>query len=633
LWHVLIANLAVVSLFISVWAHARHVLDLRSRRYRHTLFALFMGAGVLATMSLPVEVRPGAQFDFRTTFVSTAAFFGGPLTALFVAAVASAYRLAIGGSSALNGVIGITLTALWGTACYWYGQRHHRSLGLLLVFSLGVPLIGTMLLFLLSPETSWDFLSRIGWQTTPLTFAATFLSGYVLMRSRQLSLERRLLRAAVAQAPDFFYVKDRAGRFVAVNQGVAAINGYSNPGQLVGKTDFDLFPLEQAQAMFDGEQEVMRSGRPIVNHEDHLPNGAGEMRWYTSSKSSLLDADGKVIGLAGVTHDITGRRRLEEEAARNHSLVNFALTEMSDGLAMFDKDRRLVLCNKRYSDMFPLTGSVRRPGAHIRDILKAVVDTGEQLGVPKDDPMGWIDSISNSLGVEGQEEVTFADGRWLQIRTSPTRDGSSLVVVTDITTAKTSEIALLSMTHQLKELATTDGLTGLLNRRSFDQILDSELSRTSRERQPLSMLMIDVDRFKAYNDHYGHQAGDTCLKLVANGLREAALRPGDSLARYGGEEFVAILPNTDEDGAFVLAERLRRGLRELALPHEGSEKGIVTVSIGIASYGATATNRHDDELLHRADEALYDAKAAGRDRVTGWRGTHEVSPRHTARTH
>jgi diguanylate cyclase (GGDEF)-like protein len=182
-------------------------------------------------------------------------------------------------------------------------------------------------------------------------------------------------------------------------------------------------------------------------------------------------------------------------------------------------------------------------------------------------------------------------------------------------------------------LATTDGLTGLLNRRSFDQILDSELSRTSRERQPLSMLMIDVDRFKAYNDHYGHQAGDTCLKLVANGLRETALRPGDSLARYGGEEFVAILPNTDEDGAFVLAERLRRGLREMALPHEGSEKGIVTVSIGIASYGANVISRHDDELLHRADEALYDAKAAGRDRVTGWRGTHEVSSRHTARTH
>lgn len=633
MWHVLIANLAVVSLFISVWAHARHVLDLRSRRYRHTLFALFMSAGVLATMSLPVEVRPGSQFDFRSTFVGTAAFFGGPVTALVVAAVAAGYRLALGGGSAVIGTIGIALTALWGTACYWYGQRHHRSLSLLLVFSLGVPGVGLLLLLAMSPQTSLQFLAQIGWQTIPLNFAATFLSGYVLMRSRQLSLERRLLRAAVAQAPDFFYVKDRSGRFVAVNQGVAAINGYSDPSYLVGKTDFDLFPPERAQAMFDGEQELMRTGEPIVDQEDHLPNSAGEMRWYTSSKSSLRDADGNVIGLAGVTHDITARRRLEAEAARNHSLVNFALTEMSDGLAMFDKDRRLVLCNKRYSDMFPLTGYVRHPPAHIRDILMAVVETGEQLGVPKDDPMGWIDRISDSLGTEGQEEVTFADGRWLQIRTRPTSDGSSLVLVTDITTAKTSEIALVSMTHQLKELATTDGLTGLLNRRSFDQILDSELSRTSRERQPLSMLMIDVDRFKAYNDHYGHQAGDNCLKLMANGLREAALRPGDSLARYGGEEFVAILPNTDEDGAFILAERLRRGLRELALPHEGSEKGIVTVSIGIASYGATVINRQADELLHRADEALYDAKAAGRDRVTGWRGTHEVTTRQSARTH
>lgn len=632
LWHVLVANLAVVSLFISVWAHARHVLDLRSRRYRHTLFALLMGAGVLATMSLPVEVRPGSQFDFRSTFVGIAAFFGGPITAVAVAVIAAAYRLALGGAGAFNGTIGITLTALWGTACYWYGRRHRRSVALLVVFSLGVPLISLLLLFVLTPETSWQYLERLGWQTTPLTFAATFLSGYVLTRSRQLSLERRLLHAALAQAPDFFYVKDRQGRFVAVNQGVADINGYTKPSDLVGKTDFDLFPTERAQALFDGEQEVMRTGNPIANLEEQHAVSADDIRWYSTSKASLHDGDGNVIGLAGVTHDITARRRLEAEAARNHALVNFALTEMSDGLAMFDRDRRLVLCNRRYSEMFPLTGDVRRPGAHIRDILKAVVETGEQITVPADDPIGWIDRIANSLGVQGDEEVSFADGRWLQIRTRPTSDGSSLVVVTDITAAKTAELALVSMTDQLKELATTDGLTGLLNRRSLDQVLDAELGRTGRDRQPLSVLMIDVDRFKAYNDRYGHQAGDACLKLVANCLREAALRPGDSLARYGGEEFVAILPNTDEDGAFVLAERLRCGLRELALPHEGSEKGIVTVSIGIASYAATVLHRHADQLLRRADEALYDAKAAGRDRVTGWRGTSEVMPRRVPET-
>jgi diguanylate cyclase (GGDEF)-like protein len=139
--------------------------------------------------------------------------------------------------------------------------------------------------------------------------------------------------------------------------------------------------------------------------------------------------------------------------------------------------------------------------------------------------------------------------------------------------------------------------------------------------------MIDVDRFKAYNDRYGHPAGDKALKLVTNCLREAALRPGDSLARYGGEEFVAILPNTDEDGAYVIAERLRKSLRHLALPHEGSEKGVITVSIGIASYGSHIVERRDTDLLRRADQALYDAKAAGRDRVTGWRGTHDVMPR------
>jgi diguanylate cyclase (GGDEF)-like protein/PAS domain S-box-containing protein len=617
----------VVSLFISVWAHARHVLDLRSRRYRHTLFALLMGAGVLATMSLPVEVAPGSQFDLRGAFIGTAAFFGGPIAAVIVAVIASIYRFSIGGAGALWGTVVIALTAVLGTLCYWYGKRHHRSLSLLFVFSLGVAAVAMGPLIVFRSEISLQILQRFGWQMAALNFAATFLSGYVLIRSRQISIERRLLRAAVAQAPDFFYVKDRDGRFVAVNQGVAKINGYSEPSQLIGKTDFDLFPLERAQALFDREQEVMRTGRPVVDHEDQLPNSAGEVRWYSSSKSSLHDGDGNVIGLAGVTHDVTARRDVEAEATRNHNLVNFALTEMSDGLAMFDRDRHLVLCNRRYSEMFPLTGEVRRPGAHIRDILKAVVDTGEQINVPKDDPMGWIDRIANSLGMQGDEEVTFADGRWLQIRTRPTSDGSSLVVVADITAAKKAELALVSMTDQLKQLATTDSLTGLLNRRSLDQVLENDLARTGRDRQPLSVLMIDVDRFKAYNDRYGHQAGDACLKLVANCLREAALRPGDSLARYGGEEFVAILPNADEDGAFLIADRLRRSLRDLALPHEGSEKGIVTVSIGIASYAGTILHRHDDQLLQRADEALYDAKAAGRDRVTGWRGTGEVMSR------
>jgi len=630
-WQVLIANLAVVSLFISVWAHAQHFLEMRSKRYRQILFALFMGAGAVATMSLPVELQPGVYFDLRSSLVAMAGFFTGPLGGLIAFVMAAAYRLSMGGAGALPGIVSIALAATCGVGFHWYGinRREHAMLHLL-GLSLTVSLVTTASFALLPRDAAAQFFSSHAPVIAALTFAATFLSGFALLRGRVLTVERRLLRAAVTQAPDYLYVKDRQSRFIAVNQGVAEINGFTRPTDLQGRTDFSLSPDEHAQRLYDAEQEIMRTGIPVIDLEEQLPDATGQLRWFSTSKSPLRDGDGNIIGITGVTRDITERRRLEKTATQNHSLVSFALTEMSDGLAMFDKDGYLVLRNHRYAESFPLTGHVRQPGTHIRTILQAVVATGEQLGVPREHPEVWIDEVEASLKHGGSEEVSFADGRWLQIRTRPTSEGSSLVVVTDVTTIKHAELALLGMTDQLKELATTDGLTGLLNRRTFDGVLDSELGRTGRERQPLSLLMIDVDRFKAYNDRYGHPAGDKALKLVASSLREAALRPGDCLARYGGEEFVAILPNTDEDGAYVIAERLRKNLRQLALPHEGSEKGVITVSIGIASYDGHIIDRRDTELLRRADQALYDAKAAGRDRVTGWRGTQDVMPRQMA---
>ena len=628
MWQVLIANLAVVSLFISIWAHAQHFLEMRSRSYRQVLFALFMGAGAVATMSLPVEIAPGVLFDLRLSLVAMAGFFSGPIGGLIAFIIAAGYRLSLGGAGAMPGAISILLAAGSGVFFHWYGiNRRDKAMLHLLGLSLCVGGFATASFALLPPSIAAQLFLNFAPTLGGLIFAVTFLSGFALLRGRQLSVERRLLRAAVTQAPDYLYVKDRQSRFVAVNQGVAEINGFARPADLVGRSDFSIAPNEHAQQLYDAEQEIMRTGVPVAEFEEQLPDATGQLRWFSTSKSPLRDADGNVIGITGVTRDITERRRLERLAAQNHSLISFALTEMSDGLAMFDKEGYLVLCNRRYSDSFPLTGHVRQPGVHLRTILEAVVETGEQLGVPREHPEVWIEEVVASLKSGGSEEVNFADGRWLQIHTRPTAEGSSLVVVTDVTTIKHAELALLGMTDQLKELATTDGLTGLLNRRTFDAVFDGELSRTGRERQPLSLLMIDVDRFKAYNDRYGHPAGDKCLKLVANCLREAALRPGDSLARYGGEEFVAILPNTDEDGAYVIAERLRRSLRDLELPHEGSEKGVVTVSVGIASYGANVIDRRDTELLRRADQALYDAKAAGRDRVTGWRGTHDVMPR------
>jgi diguanylate cyclase (GGDEF)-like protein len=168
---------------------------------------------------------------------------------------------------------------------------------------------------------------------------------------------------------------------------------------------------------------------------------------------------------------------------------------------------------------------------------------------------------------------------------------------------------------ELQRLATRDGLTSVANRRSFDDTLNTEWRRASRESRALSLLMIDVDYFKRYNDTYGHLGGDDCLRRVAEAMADVVKRASDSVARYGGEEFAILMPATEPDGAMVVAERIRAAVEALALPHAGSEVADhVTVSIGVASIQSTSEGA-PARLIAAADAALYRAKHAGRNRA------------------
>jgi diguanylate cyclase (GGDEF)-like protein len=167
----------------------------------------------------------------------------------------------------------------------------------------------------------------------------------------------------------------------------------------------------------------------------------------------------------------------------------------------------------------------------------------------------------------------------------------------------------------LKHLAVTDSLTGIANHRKFRSTLASEWRRCTRSLQPLSLIMVDIDYFKAYNDLHGHLAGDETLRAVGQALLAAASRPGDLVARYGGEEFGVVLPETDCDGALTVARAIQRSISQLALPHGASPVGdLVTVSLGIATT-VPVTDAEPDSLIAAADRALYGAKRSGRDSV------------------
>ena len=217
------------------------------------------------------------------------------------------------------------------------------------------------------------------------------------------------------------------------------------------------------------------------------------------------------------------------------------------------------------------------------------------------------------------QRCRHADGRWIWIEVdlrlvrhpATARPEAILCVARDVSRWKLAEQRLEAANRRLATLALEDSVTGLANRRCFDDALSREYRRGMRSASPMSLLMIDVDRFKSFNDQHGHQAGDACLRNIASIVNSHAQRPGDMAARYGGEEFVMLLPGTGPHGASCIAERIRAAI-------EGGACGggdPITVSIGTASMPLDIGPDAPADLVRSADRALYEAKNAGRNRV------------------
>lgn len=212
------------------------------------------------------------------------------------------------------------------------------------------------------------------------------------------------------------------------------------------------------------------------------------------------------------------------------------------------------------------------------------------------------------------EGDVWVEGRGRVVSATPGKPVQYVLSVRDISVQKAAEQALEAANAKLTLLAATDHLTGLANRRHFNSVYTTEWTRARREQQPLSVLMLDVDHFKAFNDTYGHQAGDDCLVAIATAIRKGLKRAGDVAGRYGGEEFVVLLPATDPKGAQQVAEQLKENIQHLQVTIPSGNAVTVSVSIGVA----TAMPRKDirpTALIAEADAALYKAKQRGRNRV------------------
>jgi diguanylate cyclase (GGDEF)-like protein len=257
-----------------------------------------------------------------------------------------------------------------------------------------------------------------------------------------------------------------------------------------------------------------------------------------------------------------------------------------------------------------VTKHVRRIARHLDEVTPVNLDQTLTLNrsVTHRDELSLLESGVNQL-----------QGKLAEYLERQRRDERDLAAhrdrLAELVDEQTAE--LRAANAQLQELSRSDPLTGLANRRHFDELKDIEFRRAQRLAQPLSVLLCDVDFFKRYNDTYGHAKGDECLKEVADTLRQTFARAGELIARIGGEEFAVLLPSMDAAQARMAAERLREALQVRDLPHTGSQiSPHVTMSIGLAQYDPTTMDRFET-LLDQADRALYRAKSQGRNQVAG----------------
>lgn len=306
------------------------------------------------------------------------------------------------------------------------------------------------------------------------------------------------------------------------------------------------------------------------------------------------------------------------------SLLQGVLKAVRAGIIVFDAEQRVVLWNhwmeqhsqlpandivgKRFVELFPdmvdgRTHVAIRAALH-NNFASLLSQTLNKAPFPL-----YVNRGDATAGVRMQQAVHVMP---LEVESMPRH---CMVQISDVSMAVSREKKLRELASELESQTLVDGLTGIANRRRFDLHLDDEFRRAKRQDSPLSLVMIDVDYFKDYNDNYGHQRGDDCLVQLAGALSRVLNRARDLAARYGGEEFTVILPDTNEDGALQIAEAMRAEVEALQIEHAYSGvANYVTVSLGISTLVPDHTSK-TGSLIHAADRALYQAKRSGRNCV------------------
>ncbi|WDD97822.1 sensor domain-containing diguanylate cyclase [Thalassomonas actiniarum] len=400
----------------------------------------------------------------------------------------------------------------------------------------------------------------------------------------------------------YVYIKDLQGCYTYVNKMVRDL--FACPlEEIIGQNDSKFFSIEQSDELMSNDRLVMEHSQTVEAEEKNVIHSTGEIRYYWTVKKPLFDEQGRVSGMYGISTDITERKLLDIKLKENEKLLDTVLNNVDAYIYMKDRECRFRYINASTAKLF---------GVEPEDIIGK---KGEDFLPPETAAdFAILDNKLLATGEKVSGEESFSDGKgnthyyWstkVPIKDEQEELSSFIGFSNDIT-------ELIALKKNLEVKANTDELTQLANRRNFIDQAEKEFIRAKRYHLSLSLLAIDIDCFKEINDTYGHHVGDQVLREVAR-ICAANLRGADCIGRMGGEEFSVLLPETSGDAARTMAERLCQRVRDHQLSGPWKDKIKSTVSIGISEM--QAEDDDIDDLLIRADKALYKAKQAGRDRV------------------
>jgi diguanylate cyclase (GGDEF)-like protein/PAS domain S-box-containing protein len=430
-----------------------------------------------------------------------------------------------------------------------------------------------------------------------------------------------LHRLVTENSRDVIILADLDGRRTYVSAASERMGGWT-PEELMVQQGVALVHPDDRRIVVNALRQITGGGDDGMI-EVRARKRNGEYIWVEASLRLIRDpATGAATGILNVTRDISERKLIEQSREFHYTLAHAIQDVSLDGILVVNQNGDLVACNKRFSEIWKIPAPVVLNLPHLGDKGYPDEEILDRIATQVIAPEPFVKRARELYAdpeASDQCQIELKDGRMLERYTTSLRGEAGQYLgrawfFSDITERKRAEQQLQEAYRAVEALAITDALTGLANRRRFDQCIASEWRRGVREQKPLSFLLLDVDLFKTYNDAYGHLRGDDCLKQIAESAQNVVARPGDLVARFGGEEFAVILPNTGNDGAVQMAGEICSALRARKLPHRNNPTGFMTVSVGCATMVPGAA-QSAVALIELADEALYKAKRDGRNQV------------------